>query len=387
MGDKDTVPAIVVAAYSRPLSLSRLFSMLLAAKYPAHVRVPLIISIDGGGDGEVVRIANEFDWPYGEKEVIAHSKNLGLREHILSCGDLTERYGAIVMLEDDLGVSKFYYEYTLQALKHFSGDVNIAGLSLYKHLINVNCGSRYDPLDNGLGYFYMQFAQSWGQIWTHDQWAGFRNWYHVESNRTKELDIPEFVENWPESSWLKHYTRYLVDEKKYFVYPMRSLSTNFSDSGTHVSRQDNSYQVPLAEYSPILRPAAGESAVAYDAYFEITPKSFFALTDGRLGDGLVIDLYGVRNLSSYHDEQLVLTVRECHEYEKSNSFRLKPREMNVLLDLPGEGIFLAKCGQVKVISEVEAIAREFDYDKKWLGMSNMIRLIVLTITRRLFGRL
>ena len=156
-------PAIVVAAYSRPKSLERLLGMLNHGSYPREASIPLVVSIDGGGADVVKAIANSFEWMHGVKKVIFHDRNLGLREHILRCGDLTEQYGAIIMLEDDLGVSPFFYEYTLQALRQFSEEEDIAGISLYKHLINVNCSSVFEPMDNGLGTFICSFRNHGGR--------------------------------------------------------------------------------------------------------------------------------------------------------------------------------------------------------------------------------
>lgn len=379
-------PAIVVAAYDRPRSLSRLLSMLFAAEYPADSDVPLVISIDGGGVDEVVRIAYEFDWPFGKKEVVLHSRNLGLREHILRCGDLTEKFGAIIMLEDDLGVSKYFYQYAVQAYKRFSLDGDIVGVSLYKHLINVNSGARFEPLDNGLGYYLMQFPQSWGQVWWSRHWRDFRHWYDIEANRTKELDVPHYVDGWPESSWLKHYVRYMIDQDKQFVYPMKSLSTNFSDSGTHVRQQDNTYQVPLAECCPSLGNGEHRKVICYDAYFEITDGSLEVLFSEIRGSDVIVDLYGVKDLRRYSDGQLVLTVRPCSEYIKSYGLRLKPREMNVLLELPGREIFLARRRHVTDASHTTIIEREFSYDKRWLGLGNTLRLILRCGVHRIFGK-
>ena len=379
-------PAIVIAAYNRPHSLSRLLSMVLAADYPDDTGVPLVISIDGGGSEEVVRVANEFKWPFGDKEVIVHSKNLGLRQHILSCGDLTEKYGAIIMLEDDLGVSKFFYQYTLQALDQFSSDDEIAGVSLYKHLINVNCGSSFEPMDNGLGYYYMQFPQSWGQAWTSRQWTGFRQWYEVETNRSKPLDLPKYVDRWPESSWLKYFTRYLIDQGKCFVYPMKSLTTNFSDTGTHVCRQDNTYQVPLAEYCPSLRDVETSQVVYYDAYFEMSESTLRMFTQEFPSSSIIVDLYGIRDLSVCDADQLLLTVRPCSESVRSYGLRLKPREINVELNVPGDKIFLTKRKHLVNMSALEAIEREFSYDKKWLGLKTMIRLLLHVGINRVLGR-
>ena len=76
--------AIVVVAFNRPNSLIKLLSSLEKAFYT-----------------EVVKIANDFVWSYGDKIIIDHKKNLGLKKHILSCGDLTDKYDSVIILEDD----------------------------------------------------------------------------------------------------------------------------------------------------------------------------------------------------------------------------------------------------------------------------------------------
>lgn len=378
--------AIVIVAYNRQDSLSRLLSMLLVADYPVDKGVPLVISIDGDGSEEVVHMANEFKWPYGNKEVIVHSKNLGLRQHILSCGDLTEQYGAIIMLEDDLGVSKFFYQYTLLALDQFSSEEDIAGVSLYKHLINVNCGSSFEPMDNGLGYYYMQFPQSWGQAWTSRQWTGFRQWYEIETNWSKPLDLPKYIDGWPESSWLKYFTRYMIDQGKYFVYPMKSLTTNFSDTGTHVFRQDNTFQVALAEYCPSFRGVETSQVVCYDAYFEMSEPTLRMFMPEFSSSSIIVDLYGIRDLSVCDADQLLLTVRPCSESVRSYGLRLKPREINVELNVPGDKIFLTKRKHLVDMNALKAIEREFYYDKKWLGLKTMILLLLNVGINRVLGR-
>ena len=46
-------PAIIIAAYNRPDSLKRLLSFIDAASF-IYDDIPLVISIDGGGDVKVV---------------------------------------------------------------------------------------------------------------------------------------------------------------------------------------------------------------------------------------------------------------------------------------------------------------------------------------------
>ena len=133
---------VVIAAYDRSETLRRLLNSVKKGVYPDKVK--LIISIDGGGDSDVMSIARNFKWIYGEKQVIHHKNNIGLRNHIISCGNLTQEHDGIILLEDDLFVSPYFYVYAIQAMNFYSSDENIAGISLI--LIDLmkplNCHSR-----------------------------------------------------------------------------------------------------------------------------------------------------------------------------------------------------------------------------------------------------
>jgi glycosyltransferase involved in cell wall biosynthesis len=377
-------PAIIIPCFNREKSLLRLLSFLVGADYPSS-NVSLVISVDGGGTRAVCLAAETFQWPHGPKEVIVHRRNLGLREHILTCGDLAERYGSIILLEDDLGVSRFFYQYAVAALGHFAKHPAVAGISLYKHLINVNCQRRFEPLDSGLGYYFMQFPQSWGQLWTWRQWREFRAWYDNARNREKRVDIPTFVQLWPESSWLKYFAKYVVDRQKFFVYPMKSMSTNFNDPGTHVDAVSNTFQVPLAELCPRLQVQAAEDPVRYDTYFEMDPSSFSRLAPGLPEEIAALDLYGIRDLDAFHDADLILTVRPCRRYLKQWGFQLKPREMNIILNLSGSTISLARKCDIQLPNPHDVLKREFLYDRHWLGMRAMLRLAKGLLYEKLIG--
>ncbi|MEL6484270.1 MAG: hypothetical protein AAFP96_05420, partial [Bacteroidota bacterium] len=92
-------PAIVVVAFNRPKSLKRVLKSVQTAFYPSEIEIPLIISIDySPTNKEVLEIAHDFTWKNGAKQVIQHRENLGLKEHILSCGDLSEKYGGVIVL-------------------------------------------------------------------------------------------------------------------------------------------------------------------------------------------------------------------------------------------------------------------------------------------------
>ena len=168
-------PVIVCVAFNRKKSLVRLLKSLDNAKYEEKVK--LIISIDKGDNEEVVNYANKFQWNYGEKEIIYQEINLGLKKHILKCGDLTEKYGSIILLEDDLYVSPYFYDYAKQAINFYKEDENISQISLYKYPVNNFTKDMFLALEDGSDNFFMTVASSWGQIWTYKQWKDFRKWF------------------------------------------------------------------------------------------------------------------------------------------------------------------------------------------------------------------
>ena len=349
-------PAVVVVTYNRPKSLIRLLRSIDSAYYKSN-DVTLVISIDyeeSRNHSEVIKIANNFDWKKGRKEVIVHSNNLGLRAHVLQCGQLTERYGAIIMLEDDIYVSDQYYDYALQMLKSYQDKDYIAGISLYTHKRNVNVRRPFQALKNEFDVFFMQFAQSWGQCWSKAMWRGFYEWYLESKNSPFEEDIPLFVKSWPETSWLKFYINYLVLSNKYFVYPYQSLSTNFGDSGSHVKKANNNYQVPLCYNRKEYNTPNLDEAIRYDVFFE----------NEKVIDNMetCIDLFGSK--SNIKNKRFWLS-SQVLPYHIVDSFGLnfRPHELNVILNNPGKDIFLYDTS----VSEEPTKKARFNRYKNLLG--------------------
>lgn len=177
-------PVIVVVAYNRPQSLKRILKFIGNAKYPDK-NVPLIISIDKGDNEEVLNIANDFVWEYGEKIVDYQKENLKLRKHILKCGNWSKKFGSVIILEDDLIVSPYFYAYAQKALSFSTDKHYIGGISLYNHRWNVNVSEPFEISDDPFDNWYFQFASSWGEAWTKEQWISFLEWY--EKNESKDL--------------------------------------------------------------------------------------------------------------------------------------------------------------------------------------------------------
>ncbi|PKP29580.1 MAG: glycosyl transferase family 2, partial [Bacteroidetes bacterium HGW-Bacteroidetes-17] len=176
---------IVVVTYNRAESLKRILVSLAKARY--DIEVELIISIDGGGDHGVVKMANEYNWSHGKKRIIIREKNLGLREHMIRCGDIALENDGVVILEDDLYVSPVFYSFVEQALNFYEQDENIGGFSLYAHQFNETAQFPFLQISDNSDIFFLQYASSWGQFYTKKQWIGFREWY----NENKDMKLNE----------------------------------------------------------------------------------------------------------------------------------------------------------------------------------------------------
>jgi len=333
-------PTIVVIAYNRTVSLRRLLYSLNSAIYPSEVR--LIISVDYSGSDEVYNEAKAFEWKYGEKKIISHKKRLGLKEHILCCGDLVYEYENIIMLEDDLYVSPYFYLFSLQALNYFNNDDRIAGISLYSHKLNVNTRFPFVPIEDGSDIYFLQFASSWGQVLNKNQWNLFRQWYFKDNGIFDERNgLPEFVNNWPKTSWLKYFNKYLVEKNKYFVYPRISLTTNFNDTGTHQrTKADNLFQINLLIGARSFSfKKLNDSISIYDSHFEIIPEIVKKLYTPLKEFDFSMNLNCTKTNNQIKTDY-VISIFKPQKYLFKWGMRLKPPELNIIMNICGEEIFL-----------------------------------------------
>jgi len=333
-------PTIVVAAYKRPHSLMRLLSALANAAYPDK-NIRLIISIDYSETRAVYEAAEDFVWDYGEKLVIAHAAHLGLKAHILACGALSETYEAVIVLEDDLLVSKHYYTYACEALNFYLSDEAIAGISLYHYAVSENGFFPFYPIDDGSDVYFMQVASSWGQMWTAQQWRLFAAWFSANPSLVQnEVVIPGYLQSWSNSSWKKHFIHYLIATQRYFVFPRYALSTNFADAGTNASTKAL-YQVPIQQLGKkYLFKKLANTYARYDAYFELEASALQALVVGLQHYDFTNDLYGTKCLQ-HVKTPYILSTRKSSNYLASYGLKMLPNIANVLYNVAGKDIFLS----------------------------------------------
>jgi hypothetical protein len=337
-----------VAAYNRPDSLTRILGSIANTICPEGFEPELIISIDNSGSDDCYKVADKFEWIHGKKTVIHHERNLGLKDHILRCGDLSSRYDFIILLEDDLYVSRYFLDYAIKVANYYRDDNRLAGYSLYSYAFNETALKHFVPVDDGTDVYFMQLPSSWGQIWSQRHWQEFRKWlgedYSPEIMET--YLVPENVVRWPDSSWKKLYIYYMVVNDLYFVYPRLSLTTNFMDAGTHHLSRDNYLQVALQSNSvdyKLIKLA--ESGSVYDPFCEFLPEKLVQLVRKYEGYNFEVDLYGTKPLRRLK-KRYVLTSRKSCNPLYAYSLSLKPHELNMVEDISGSDVFFARTSTI-----------------------------------------
>jgi hypothetical protein len=333
-------PAVVVSAYNRPDALARLLGSLQAADYPEDEKIPLVISIDQAAEHpEVRQVAQDFLWVHGPKQVICREEHLGPVGHFYACGSLAETYGAVVFLEDDLFAAPVYYHYARQALEKYAPDAAVGGISLYALWFNGYNQLPFIPLADGADTFFLQLPYTQGLAFTADQWLGFARWRQSAPN--PEAVEPPLHESWARfrpDEWFPHFTRYLVSENRYFVFPRVSLTSGFGDVGTHFARPSAFFQAPL-QYGKTRYQflALEDSTAVYDSFFEILPDRLERMAPHLQGLDYSVDLYATHTPATLRTPY-VLTTRPCRGLVAGYRRSMLPHEANLIHPAPGEDI-------------------------------------------------
>jgi len=331
-------PAIVVVGYNRPQQTLRLLESIGLAKYESF-DITLVVSIDKSDlSDEVATVAESFKWDFGKKIIRRFSERQGLRKHIISCGDLSEIYGSVIILEDDLVVAEDYYLYCCQAHKFYSDSEIICGVSLYNHQRNQFANYRFQPKQNLYDTYLGQMVVTWGESWTKKQWSNFKQWYlsHEDKLPSENLLIPDEISGWSRS-WGKYFASYIAENNLFYVYPFSSRTTCFSEVGEHnLKFQTSISQVPLMNGVPTdgYRFATIDNAVRYDSFFELilSEKTKVGSVSGK---DIAFDLNGMKRFSG-GKKYIVSCQKLDSEVIDTFGLAMRPVEDNILNNVKGQ---------------------------------------------------
>lgn len=347
---RSIAPAIVIAAYDRPEHLGQLYASVAAAEIAAGTT--LVISIDGGGahNQQIQSMAHNYEWAHGPIRVIEHD-HLGLVDHFLACGDLTEEYGAVIMLEDDLIVGPAFQRWVIAALDHADDDDRIAGVSLATPFFD---GYRHLPFEAVLDGSDALFAQlPWydGMAWTSKMWTAFR-----AATIDPSTPLHRSFDALGEDEWFPDAIRYLVQSDRYYLLPRHAHATNSGAPGAHFSKSTDYFQVPLSLRGPASWQLLGldDALATYDDHLELTVDAVKRLVPELDAIDFVVDLGGIRDLN-IADSSHVLTTRQVQHSVRSWGASMHPLVANVVYNVAGDGVRLARLDDV---IDSDASARE-----------------------------
>jgi hypothetical protein len=209
--------------------------------------------------------------------VITRDRNLGLAGSIIGgVTDLVNRFGRLIVVEDDLVTSRYFLSYMNQ------------GLSIYEHHEQVGCihGYVYPTRSRLPETFFVRGADCWG--W--GTWS--RGWRLFESDGRKLLAALEQRGltrsfNHDDSfdsvgmlrgqiagkndSWAVRWHASAILAGKLTLYPGRSLVKNigFDGTGTHASNTPDMFRVEISDQDIRLEAIpVEESAVGRNAFVQ-----------------------------------------------------------------------------------------------------------------------
>ena len=336
-------PVIVAVGYNRPQKMKRLLESIGNAHFE-YDDIHLVVSIDESDlSDEVEAVAQAFNWEHGTKEIRRFPERQGLRKHIVQCGDYSEKYGSVIILEDDLLVAEDFYTYTCAAHEKYSADERVCGVSLYSFARNQFTGHFFTPAQkNAYDAYLGGMVVTWGQSWTAAQWSQFKAWYFAHEDKLPATNhlIPDEISGWTRS-WGRYFVSYMAANSKLYVYPYVARSTCFADFGEHSINKIpvTCVQVPLMSGVPAAyRFGEIDDLVCYDSFYErILPAD--VVINGVSGSDICMDLNCMKK--SANGCKYIISNSEL-PYKKIASFgmALKPIELNVIKNLAGNEIHM-----------------------------------------------
>lgn len=175
--------------------------------------------------------------------IIIRKKNFGLADSIIDgVTKIVNKYGNVIVLEDDLVTSPYFLRFMNESLDKYKDDDRIFVISGYSPKINL-------PSDYNKDVYLTHRSSSWGWSTWKNEWNSI-NWKHefyepfLNDNKlmkmfarkggTDRLKMLKLQFKGEINSWAirRAFTQFL--QKKYTVYPSRTLLNNIGHDGSGV---------------------------------------------------------------------------------------------------------------------------------------------------------
>lgn len=252
---------VLLFCYNRPLHTAKTIAALQTN--PESKATDLHIFVDGPKNDkdkekvqEVRKLVNEVS---GFKSVVIKEslENKGLANSVITgVSEKIEKYEQVIVLEDDMLVTKDFLSFMNEALGFYQGNKLIGSISGYSFQPQI-------PSDYAEGVFLCKRASSWGWGTWKDRWERV-DWelqeyeQFIESKAQKEefilggRDLLPMIVKYKRGiidSWAIRWTYHHHSQNQYCLVPVLSKVQNIGTdgSGTNFSNTDNKYEVEMGE--------------------------------------------------------------------------------------------------------------------------------------------
>ena len=242
---------IILFAYNRPRHTARVLEALAAN--PEAERSLLRVFHDG-----LNREEHRSEWEavgrlltgvngFGSVELVSRERNFGLADSIIDgVGRTIAEHGRVIVLEDDVLVSRSFLSYMNQSLEQFADEPKVMQVSAFNYPFN---NSRNLPPSA-----FLKLATCWGWATWDRAWANFQRSDTLIEQFTPDM-IREFTVNhaydyfWHQlllnrlgrlNTWFIYWYASMFLAGGLALFPRRSLVTNigFDGSGLHCTQED-----------------------------------------------------------------------------------------------------------------------------------------------------
>ena len=158
---------IVIFCFNRPRHLESLFKTLIR-NHTIYLG-NLYVFIDGPRDSSDVELINDvfvtaenFESHFKSMNIIRREKNIGSAANIIDgITQILEKYSSVIVLEDDLILSKYFLKYMNDTLSKYSNVSNIYHISGF---------SEFNDYDSNAKAFFGRGMNCWGWATWKDKW-------------------------------------------------------------------------------------------------------------------------------------------------------------------------------------------------------------------------
>ncbi len=187
---------------------------------------------------------------YKNITVIYRKKKLGLKKNILNgITNLLKVYKEVIVLEDDLVVSKDFLKYMNESLNFYKNNKLILSISAFNHKTLPTYNSKYYEFEN----FFSLRASSWGWGTWRDRWSIYKKKISVSEIKNQKKNITNYlghdvyfallnINKKKRDLWAANWCFAGLKNEMYTSYPMKSRISNIGFDGTGQGGYSNRYK-------------------------------------------------------------------------------------------------------------------------------------------------